>query len=306
MRASISGSVDTFLRWSPAQPLCRRRADRHLVVLAYHGVDDAAHFAWQMELLRSTMRPVALDDVLGAMAARRSLPPRSVLVTFDDGERSVLERALPILESREIPAVAFVVAGLVGTNEPFWWSEVEESVRRGGHAPGLPPGDPAGAVRALKGVSNDVRLARLQELRESTKGPPVRTRHLCPEDLFALEDAGIAIGNHTLTHPCLDRCFGKVVEREIREAHDALTGMLGAPPRAFAYPNGNHDPRAARVLTGLGYGAAFLFDHRIGRFPPSDPYRISRVRVSSTTDPDRFRIVLSGLHPALHHALGRA
>ena len=39
---------------------------------------------------------------------------------------------------------------------------------------------------------------------------------------------------------------------------------------------------------------------------PGHPLRLSRVRVNSDTSLDRFAIILSGLHPALHHARGRS
>jgi peptidoglycan/xylan/chitin deacetylase (PgdA/CDA1 family) len=96
-----------------------------------------------------------------------------------------------------------------------------------------------------------------------------------------------------------------VVESEVTRAHEILADILGKAPTAFAYPNGNADPRSARALARLGYEAAFLFDHRIGRFPPADPHRISRLRVASSIRADRFRIIVSGLHPSLHRLLGR-
>jgi peptidoglycan/xylan/chitin deacetylase (PgdA/CDA1 family) len=47
------------------------------------------------------------------------LPERSVLVTFDDGDRSVLERALPIMAARGCPGVMFVPIVTVGRKKAF-------------------------------------------------------------------------------------------------------------------------------------------------------------------------------------------
>ena len=301
----LAGTLDAVLQLSPAQPLFRWRASRRLVVLAYHEVLDAEDFGHQVEYLRTCMHPVSLTEVIAAISYGRALPPRAVLITFDDGDRSVYERALPILRDRGVPGVAFVIAGLLGTDTPFWWREVEELCGRGARAPGLPL-QPAECVSALKRVPDEERLARIEQLRRSAVGPPITTPQLQRSEVAALEAGGIAVGNHTFTHPCLDRCTDETLANELIRAHEALVAILGRAPSAFAYPNGNADERAAPILAELGYEAAFLFDHRIGQFPPADRYRISRVRIGSMTRPDRFRILVSGLHSSVHHLIGRA
>ena len=91
-------------------------------------------FRAQMTYLARSMRPVSMEDVVAAADGRKGLPDRAVLVTFDDGHRSVLERGLPVLTELGIPGVAFVIAGLLDTDEPFWWSEVD----RPGRCRGVP------------------------------------------------------------------------------------------------------------------------------------------------------------------------
>jgi peptidoglycan/xylan/chitin deacetylase (PgdA/CDA1 family) len=294
--------ADTLMRFSPAQAVFARRHVDAPVILAYHGIDDAEQFARHVDLLVNEKRPVSEREMIDAIAERRSLPHRAALITFDDGDWSVYEHALPILRERGIPAVVFVIAGLTGTDRPFWWREVGELLDRGARTPGI-ASDPTEAVRQLKGMRNERRTEILIALRRSVDFV-VTQRQLGRLELLELESAGVAVGNHTFSHPCLDRCSDDAVTEEIVRAHDSLLD-IGIAPSTFAYPNGNVDPRAARVLNELGYEAAFLFDHRIGKLPAADRFRISRIRVDSTTSVNRLRIMLSGLHPALHHALGR-
>lgn len=274
-------------------------------MLAYHDVADPERFAQQVEYLTSAMHPVSLDEVLAAQGGGQGLPRRAVLVTFDDGNRSVYEQALPVLREHGVPAALFVVAGLLDGKQPFWWVEAEELLRRGGQTPILGEVGPVAGVAALKRLPDERRLAALEQLRRSAGETPLEMPQLTRSELRVLESGGVRIGNHTLTHPCLDRCTDEKVRFELSRAHEILAEALGRPPTAFAYPNGNWDPRAAATLEELGYAAAFLFDHRIGRYPPADALRISRVRVNSTTPLDRFRILISGLHPFLHHTIGR-
>jgi peptidoglycan/xylan/chitin deacetylase (PgdA/CDA1 family) len=126
------------------------------------------------------------------------------------------------------------------------------------------------------------------------------------DELPLLEAAGVTVGNHTVTHPCLPQCDADKAVAEVQEAHRRLRDALGHEPRTFAYPNGDWDERAEKALAGAGYEAAFLFDHRTNPATPRHPLRISRLRVNSTTSLDRLAMIVSGLHPALHRARGRS
>ena len=75
-----------------------------------------AIFAAQMRWLADRSLLVSLDDVQGFVAGHKELRPNSVLVTIDDGCQSLYSEALPILRDYQVPAVAFVSAGLVGAS----------------------------------------------------------------------------------------------------------------------------------------------------------------------------------------------
>ena len=294
-----------MLRRSPAQPLFRWRASRRLAVLAYHEVEDADRFAQHLDHVKRTMHPVSLEEVEAAASGRGGLPHRAVLVTSDDGHRSVYETALPLLRERGLPAVFYVVAGLVGTDVPFWWEEVKALARAGGAASGFDGLAPEALAKALKYVPDGQRLAALDELRRTSTAPPPPMPQLRREELRELEAGGVAVGNHTLTHPCLRYCSEEKVRHETSEAHRRLTDVLGHPPTSFAYPNGSADKRVVRALSELGYRTAFLFDHRLSEAPPPHPLQISRLVVNADAPLDRFRIIVSGLHSAVLRARGR-
>lgn len=304
-RADAWTGADAVLRRSPLQLWLRRRAADRLAVLGYHGVDDADGFAAQLDHLAAHAAPVSLRQVEEAVSGGPPLPPYAVLVTFDDGDVSVATTALPLLAERGIPAVCFVIAGLVDTDTPFWWDEVEHLVRHGGRSRHLPPVAPEVAAHPLKLLTERERLVALAELRDTATSRAPRRRQLTAAQLRALRAGGVEIGSHTLTHPCLDRCDDRQVEREILGAHEELTALLGESPTSFAYPNGNADERAHRLLEKCGYRSAFLYNHGLARPASCHPLRIDRLVVSPAAGPDRFATVLSGLHPAVFR-VGRA
>lgn len=91
-----------------------------LRVLCYHrvvptGADalsvTAEAFRRQLRMLTTAgYAPVLLSDVAG----RKPLPPRPVLITFDDGYVDTLEQAAPILKEAGFPAAVFVVTKYLG------------------------------------------------------------------------------------------------------------------------------------------------------------------------------------------------
>ena len=294
--------VDAALRRTPAQPAFHWRASRRLAVLAYHSVEDPELFAQHVGFLRRRMRPVSLDDVVAATRGRHALPRDAVLVTFDDADRTIADAAMPQLRAAGIPAVAFVVAGLLDTDRPVWTREAAALVANGGTSPAMPDRDPLAVVRRMKRLPDDERLAVLDDLRRTAMAPGPEAAQLGRADLPVLERSGVAIGNHSMSHPCLPRCSGTRIREEVEGGRRALADIVGAGPRAFAYPNGDWDDRARRAVEEAGHDVGFLFDHRHSPVPPADPLLLSRLWVNSTDRLDRFRIIVSGLQPAMYRA----
>jgi peptidoglycan/xylan/chitin deacetylase (PgdA/CDA1 family) len=291
--------VERVLLGSPLQRLFRWRAGHRLAVLAYHAVEDEESFSRHLDFVRASCNPVSLDEVLAASAGEARLPRHAVLITFDDTDRTVVQRAVPLLRERGVPAVAFVVTGFLDSRRPFWWTEVEHQVRAGATANGFERLGAGDLVRRMKLVPEERRRSVLAELRRTSPTAAPDHPHLRSHDLGALLTAGVAIGNHTVTHPCLPRCSEEEVTKQIVKAHESIAGLTGSSPVAFAYPNGDWDLRAERILAEMGYRAGFLFDHSLTRLD-RHPLRMSRVRTASTVSVRRLELIMSGLHPALH------
>lgn len=302
----ISSSVDRVLASSPLQGAALLVSRAHLAVLAYHSVPQADPFGRQLDYVQRRFNPVDLELVILAIDGVADLPEHAALITFDDGDRTILDIAGPMLSERGIPAVVFIVTGVLDSQTPFWWDEALQLSRTGGTLGGRPAPDEAELLRNLKAAPDTDRLAALEELRSTASSTSTQRRQLRSEELSALEEMGIEVANHTASHPCLPRCSPDKVVTEIREAHRSLNSILGHPPRAFAYPNGDCDLRAEALLGELGYRCAFLFDHRLTDLRKAHPLRLSRLRVDAAGSIERFRTVVSGLHPTIHRLRGRS
>src|SRR6266540_2279553 len=92
------------------------RADRHGNVVTV----SPTLFTEQMAQLRELEYTVVdLHQVIAHYREGGPLPPRAVLITFDDGYRDTLENALPVLRDHAYPAVMFVPIGYLGEARPL-------------------------------------------------------------------------------------------------------------------------------------------------------------------------------------------
>ncbi|GAB4371264.1 MAG: hypothetical protein Kow0042_13910 [Calditrichia bacterium] len=89
-------------------------------ILSYHKIDDRRefglntvkirHFYQQMNFLReSGYQTLTFRDLSG-----NALPPKPVIITFDDGYASVYHQARHILQKMGFTAVIFIISGYIG------------------------------------------------------------------------------------------------------------------------------------------------------------------------------------------------
>ena len=131
---------------APAYATPLEEADKSAVrIMAYFtvGRDDTpatnvtieqfkAHLA---ELDAGDYNVMSLPDILKAYKKKEALPPNTVAITFDGGDKSVLVNAAPLLERYGFPYTVFVVTGYADEAFPnhLSWPEIK-SLHRGGLA----------------------------------------------------------------------------------------------------------------------------------------------------------------------------
>jgi len=106
---------DTWLRLTMGTAILMYHAFGGLGEAPGRFVVPARRFARQMRLLRiAGYHVMPLEELLAHRRAFRLPPPRSVVITFDDGYVDALDHAAPILRRYGLPATLFVVSGAVG------------------------------------------------------------------------------------------------------------------------------------------------------------------------------------------------
>ena len=117
--------------------------DLTVPILMYHYVDTSPppvgpyaagltvhtrDFEAEMALLQhGGYHTITFDQLWEAMAGRRRLPPKPVLLTFDDGGRDDYTVAFPILKRHGLVATFFVITNAIGKNpQSMTWPQLRE------------------------------------------------------------------------------------------------------------------------------------------------------------------------------------
>lgn len=247
-----------------------------VAVLCYHGVqaDDwpagavpfeglqvrAAELEAHCDFLRESCHPISLEDWRRARAGGPPLPPRPVLLTFDEAYHTLCTIVRPILARYAIPAVVFAWSEPIELRRLVWYDAI---ARTCGEA----------EVERIKDLGYEQWRALCGEhTRTAWSGDPIAP--LTADELRSLAAApGIEIGGHTVTHPILALAGMEQQRSEIALNKVKLEEWTGKSVRAFAYPNGEPgaDYTADSVALVAEQGFDFGFTTRYGFAKPEEP-----------------------------------
>lgn len=326
--------MKTLLRpvlWPVARWLTRRGAR----ILMYHRFGppgafrrlDAAAFDRQLAYIARHFLPRRLSDVVARLREGRTIEPRTVVVTVDDGYADFAEFAYPLLERHRVPATLFLVSEFVEGRIWLWFDVIHYLVHA---APveravlELPAGRldldlstrearntswerVADACLSLSSPCRARVLARLGEaVGVSPPGVPTDAyAALSWDQIRAMDSRLVEFGAQTRTHPILSRCSDEELLDEIAGCKAHLETRLGTPVTCFCYPNGHaedYDVRAVRAVRAAGFAAAVTADASLVR-PGVDLYRLPRLPTSG--DEGYFRSAVNGLDVLRVQVVGR-
>jgi peptidoglycan/xylan/chitin deacetylase (PgdA/CDA1 family) len=193
-----------------------------ILILCYHAVSDRwpASLSVTPERFESQLEFLVRDGYRGVTFTQAVTEPqvgKILAVTFDDGFRSVVSLAHPVMQRLGVPGTVFVATDHVGTERPMAWSGLEHWL----------------------GTEHEQELvaASWPELDELTR-------------------AGWEIGAHTRTHPHLTQIDETTIYEELAGSRTDIEEHMGSPCTSLAYPYGDHDGRVVAAAAKAGFLAA--------------------------------------------------
>jgi len=256
----------------------------------------AAHYA-----------PVHLEDVLTDCDGH-GLPPRAILVTFDDAYTSVVEWAAPLCRQYGVPAVFFVNAAfldnqrLAPDNLVCYVANVlgMETINAAVRAV---PGKETLELHSLAEVfgaffpaisltEREVFLDALRQfsgIRESRMAKDANL-YLTNKQLCDLKSFDFEIGNHTYTHTHCRSLSRQDFAAEVDRNKEELEAVSGTKIRSFSQPYGSSKdvtPELAEHLERSGYQAVFLSESVANPRRPN-LFHLDRISTAAESDDTLF------------------
>ena len=311
-----------------------------LLVLAYHRVmpipePEEAHpfdielvsatpaeFAWQVDHIATHCSPVSMAQVVDWVLHGAALPPRPVLVTFDDGFDDNYHYAFPILRDRGVPGTIFVATDLTGREGSVWYEQVAYALVNGpitlplpgklaaqvasGAHPGWGGGAPCARRQLLAAVLDELKNETVEANRAYVAmlnaAYPVRAEHaalsrmLDWQQVAEMANGGIDFGSHGASHALLSRLPPAELVDELVRSRAALESATGQAVRTIAYPVGSRrafDERVLDAVSACGYVAGFSYLPGIAGASADTPLALPRLHVERYTTRAMFAAMLS-------------
>ncbi|MBZ4038787.1 poly-beta-1,6-N-acetyl-D-glucosamine N-deacetylase PgaB [Novilysobacter selenitireducens] len=242
-----------LLLWTPASMAA---PPSELLVISYHDIRDdvdasgdpdayatsthnfAAHLDW---LSGHGYTPVDLDRIVAAQRGGPPLPPKAVLLTFDDGLRSHYTHAYPLLQAYGYPALMAVVTD---------WVDLAPQ-RTVDYGP-----------RAFD-RDDFMTWAQLREMQASGLVEVASHSHDLHRGVLANPQGNLTPAAITrIFDPTSARYESEAVYRERLRADllrsiEAIAGNTAARPRAIVWPYAAYSDEANRVADDLGLEVSF-------------------------------------------------
>jgi len=310
---SFAAQSHTFEKFVALLENVDRHASGLLRVLMYHRVDEPAARPWldpslisatpkdfeaQMRYLAANYQIVNISDVIAALESRNrnDLPPRAVMVTFDDAYCDFEQHAWPILKRYGIPATLFVPTAFPDQPErTFWWDDLYQAVQNTSKKADL-----SSLIDSLNMSNNRIQtyrqlrsylktlkhteaIAKVKQLCNKLDVQPATNSILGWDALRKLTHEGLTLGAHTRTHALVNRI-------SLGEAREEVTGSLrdlerefGSALPIFAYPSGEVSDEVISMLERERFVLAFATKRGINNINRTNPLRIGRINIGPGT-----------------------
>lgn len=277
---------------------------------------------WQCRHLRESYNPIPLDRLVDSLKNETPLPPRSIVVTIDDGYRDIYTRGYPVFKKYGIPVTAYVVSGFLARECWLWWDKIGYALERcrleqvelpfpdgSNQAVSLTDAAARGnlAVKLSVGalvLPDRIRLDLVDEITRRLQVtvpeiPPLEYEALRWEEAREMAEAGvIEIGSHSMFHPILGTIDDSTRRaQEITGSKRQIEAGISREVKHFCVPNGGKGDFSQldlREMKQAGYASnATTF---IGfNFRNTNPYLLRRISVDPFMTEQWYRIKVAGV-----------
>jgi len=182
----------------------------------------------------------------------QSLPPRAMVITFDDGYRSVYENAAPALKEREMSACVYLISRAV-RGELVWVNLVNQAISQYPERtaellqtlPEMSELPPDQLIGHLQNASTPTQITGVCEaLKKEFPDISADGLYATADEIREMSSNGLEFGFHTVDHFNLRNCSSE--ELAVQLDSSEVTELMNN--NSFAYPFGYYNQDAINQL----------------------------------------------------------
>lgn len=307
---------------SPVLRTCRRDG---VAILMFHGFTDREHPGCEnsqhkhlhvrkmdafLGFLTRHYRITPLDEIVDCLRAGRSLPPKAVVLTFDDGFRSNYSLAWPLLQRYQAPATIYLATEFVNDGKSIWTDRLDYAF----HAAGKTAAEVKAAKQKLKQLPQEEVEQAVAEIENSLgarltqandSGVPAIYHSLEWAQVREMQAGGLVqFGAHTHTHKILGRSQPETIRRELETSKSIIEQETGVPCRHFCYPNGgpgDFSRASEQMVAEVGFVSS-LTTLNGWVTAKNDAFLLPRLGIGNDLDLPRFDLMLAGFNALIGKA----
>ncbi|TAK07555.1 MAG: hypothetical protein EPO39_06345 [Candidatus Manganitrophaceae bacterium] len=308
--AYYSGLLDLYIQFRDRCP-----AQNRLFMVGYHAVVEESGreieagmmpqqlisrslFERELDQIGAQFDFLSIDQAVDFLEGKIHLKRDSIVLTFDDGYRSIYDHAYPILKRKGVPAVFYLCTDYVGTSRLFDHDRLFYLIRKAvqGSLPietlllqrGIPidpngliaSGSPLEITRRLLEICSKTELEAFMRLLQEKLDVqetdfPSEAAMVGWEAVETMAREGMTFGSHTASHCLLTQVDPKAVLEELRLSKAALEARLQRKIDHLAYPDGRTSPYVIEAARACGYRSACTTSHAVNKVG-GDRYLLGR------------------------------
>jgi peptidoglycan/xylan/chitin deacetylase (PgdA/CDA1 family) len=218
----------------------------------YHPDDiTAIEFDKKIKHLKKHFNVLTLPQAMKLLKAKR-LPPKALVITFDDGYQDNFTVAAPILKKHNCPATFFISTS--GVEEGCLWNDKVEqllnsttmtSISKDIIGESITIKNKNDKIRAfqqllskLKFLSHEKRNLQLQKLANELGNVEFTRTMMTTKQITKLHQDGFTIGAHTHNHTILTTETIDDCQQELLNNKKSLEALINDKIKFIAFPNG--------------------------------------------------------------------
>ena len=311
---------------------------KKVTILAYHGFSDKKihggienveglhlninKFRSQLGYLKKFYNIIPLDKLIQHYINDTEIPLNSLVITIDDGYKSIYTHAYPILKQLKVPATIFLTTDFLDKKKALWPDRIEYALNMAelnsfqlkidSDISFFDLSDRQAKKACyekicykLKLLPQQLRDPIIENLERSLKQklcincsvPEIYSPLEWPEVLEMTKSGLISIGSHGCSHIILTRCNPENLRKELALSKELIEKKMTMSCRFFSYPSGSHgdfDSNTEKALKKTGYSCGLTTIQKINATSPN-VFELKRLCVDARGNLTMFIMMLSGI-----------